>query len=202
MTETIPATYLNRPETGYLYVALLSEDAQAKISGLLKALTEELPGVLWPMPPQAMHTTLCEVIQSRKNYSEGKDVLFASHQKEYVEGAAEVLLSIPRFSVVFNYIEVSPEAIIVRTEDGGAFNDIRAKLLDHINLPTETKRPPNIIHSSIARYLQAIDIEDVRAAAAKHTISFEEPITEFKLLKTIVPPLLQYKEIASFPLTP
>lgn len=201
MTETIPATYLNRPAIGYIYVALLSENTQTEIGSLLNQLSKELPGVIWPMPAQAMHTTLCEIIQSRKTYSEDKDALYASHRQEYEVGAAEVFRPIPSFSVLLNHIEVSPEAIIIRAEKGNAFNYIREKLLGHITLPAETKRPPDVIHASIARYLCPVDVEDVRAAVAKHTIALAEPITEFKLLKTLIPPLLKYEEIASFPLT-
>jgi len=200
MTETIPATYLNKPETGYFYAALLSENAQVKVSGLLQELTEELPEIIWPMPPEAMHITLCEIIQARKVYSQDKDTLFTDREDEYVHGAAEVLRSIPRFSVMFNRIEVSPEAIIIRTENGSAFNSIREKLLGRITLPDETKRPPNIIHSSIARYVEAVDIERVQSVMAKYSIMLEEPITEFKLIKTLVPPLLEYEELAGYPL--
>lgn len=200
MSETVPAEYLNEPAVGYVYVALLSETAQQKITNLLQAMSQELPDVIWPMPPEALHITLCEVVQSRKNYTQDKDALFAQREQEYLDGAAKVLSGIKAFSVVFKCIEVSPDAIIVRTEEGAAFNDIRAKLLGHITLPTETKRPPDIIHSSIARYKQTVDLEVVRAVAAEQTIDIEEPITEFKLLRTLVPPLLQYEEIASFPL--
>ncbi len=200
MIETAPAPYINEPAIGYLYVALLSKSAQEKISKLLQAMHAELPDVIWPMPPEALHLTLCEVIQARKPYSEDKETLFKRREQEYLTGAADALSTVSPFTVRIDQIEVSPEAIIVRSRDGTAFNDIRAKLLGHISLPDETKRPPDIIHSSIARYTRSVDIEAVRAVATRQALSFNEPITEFKLLKTLVPPLLQYEEIASFPL--
>lgn len=200
MLETVPAQYINEPAIGFVYVALLSENAQQKITQLLADISQELPGVVWPMPPEALHLTLCEIVQSRKEYSEDKEELFDKRKQEYTEAAAEVLTEIPRFSVTLDCIEASPEAIIVRTKDSSAFNGIRARLLERITLPEETKTPPNITHSSIARYLKATDVEAVRAVLAKHTVQIEEPITEFKLLKTLIPPLLSYEEITSFDL--
>lgn len=198
--ETIPAQYLNEPSIGYVYAALLSEHAQSKITELLESMRQELPGIIWTMPPDALHITLCEVIQSRKPYSEDKDTLFARRQDEYFDGAAHALKGISVLNVVFNQIEVSKDAIIIRTQDGAPFNDIRATLLSHISLPDETKRPPGIIHSSIARYQQAVDIETVQSVAASHRINFTEEITQFKLLRTTVPPLLEYEELTSFTL--
>lgn len=198
MPQTVPAEYLNSPATGYVYVALLSQSSQEKITGLLEKLAMELPDVIWPMPQKAMHVTLCEIVQSRKSYSENKDTLYARRRQEYEVGAAEVLCRIPKFGITLDHIEVSPDAIIVRSGDGSMFNDIREKLLGRITLPEETKRPPNIIHSSIARYTKSVQMERVQAAVAKHTIEFKEPITEFKLLKTLVPPLLKYEELRSY----
>jgi hypothetical protein len=152
------------------------------------------------MPPKALHITLCEIVQSRKIYSYDKEALFELRSEEYFHGAGQVLTNTPAFSVVFDQIEVSLDAIIVRSSESAVFNDIRTKLLGSISLPDETRRPPDITHSSIARYLKRIDVESVRAAAANHTIGFAEPITEFKLLKTFVPPLLEYEELASFQL--
>lgn len=198
--ETVPARYLNEPATGYIYAALLSKHAQSKITELLESMRQELPGIIWTMPADALHMTLCEVIQSRKSYSEDKDTLFARRRDEYFDGAARALEGIPVFSVIFNQIEVSKDAIIIRTQDGTPFNEIRAKLLGNISLPAVTKRPPDIIHSSIARYQQAVNMETVQAVAANHHIDFTEEIAEFKLLRTTVPPLLEYEELASFAL--
>lgn len=147
MTKTVPAT--NIGQTGLLATAYglfvhPSEALQEEITKLLKAIEAKLPGVIWPMPANTLHFTLYEIIQP-KEYSENKEVLFKRHQHEYEELPAEILSSVKPITVNFNTIEASPYAIIVRGEDNGTFNKIRAQILEQLPVVAESKQPPDII---------------------------------------------------------
>lgn len=200
MTETIPADFIDKPETGYVYVALLSENARKKITSLLVHLSQELPGTIWPMPSDALHITLCEIIQSRKPYSEDKTDLYNAHRETYEQLPVEIFSHVEPFNVRFDTIEASEHAIIVRATDDGQFAALRSELTQNIPMPPETKTPPDIIHSSIARYTNAVDLAKVQTIVREHAVLFDEPIRGFTLLKTIVPPLLEYQEIKNYPL--
>lgn len=199
MTKTVPADYIGQQNLGYVLLALPSDNFKSHIATLLHELTAELPGAIWPMPPEQLHITLCEIIQP-KEYSQDKEVLFERHRNQYEHAPAEILAKVPKFTVTFDTIEVSPQAIIVRASNSDAFNAIRAKLVGAMQFPRETRTPPDITHSSIARYLKAIELEEVQAVVAKHWLLVEDEITQFKLIRTAIPPLQQYEILKTFPL--
>jgi hypothetical protein len=160
MTKTIPAEYIGRPNLGYVLVALPSEKTKARLATLLGELAVELPDVIWRMPPEQLHITLCEIIQP-KPYSEDKEKLYNLHKEEYENIPEQILSAMPKFTIALDVIESSPQAIIVRSSNPSSFNLIRSQLVQNMQLPTETRTPPDIIHSSIARYVLEVDLERV-----------------------------------------
>lgn len=199
MTKTIPANYIGQQNLGYILLALPSENFKNRISALLSELTTALPGVIWPMPPEQLHITLCEIIQP-KDYSQDKESLFKQHQDQYQNIPAEILSKTPMFTVTFDTIEVSPQAIIIKASDSSAFNAIRAQLVSAVPFPEETRMPPDITHCSIARYLKEVEQDTVQQIVSKHNLAIEEEITEFKLVKTISLPLQDYEILKALPL--
>jgi 2'-5' RNA ligase len=200
MLETIPANNIGQEEMGYVLLALLSDNAQSQITNLLGDLDRELPDTLWCMPPNALHITLCEIYQP-KDYGQDKTSLFEQNKQQYEDAARKVLADFSKIAVNFNAIEASTGAIIVRGQDDGSFNAIRAQLVERLPLPVETKRPPDIVHSSIARYTKAVSLDEVRRAVAGDQIDFSEEVTEFKLVRCTVQPLLKYEVMQTYPLT-
>ena len=79
-------------------------------------------------------------------------------------------------------------AIIAKAADSQPFNDVRAKLLLKIALPTGTKLPPDITHCSLARFNTVLDVESIRSLAGAIAIGFTEHVSDFKLLKGLGPP--------------
>jgi len=199
MTHTAAADFIGKENLGYVLLAFLSDSAQEQITSLLDDLSAELPGVLWIMPPQQLHITLCEIIQP-KEYSQDKELQFASWQEEYESTVAQVLATIPKLIVRFDTIEASPQAIILRASDSTQLNDIRAKLVASMQLPNETRTPPDITHTSIARYAEEVELEKVQEIVARHKIAIEEKITEFELIRNEILPLQRYSVLRTYPL--
>ena len=196
---TVPADFIGRYGLGYAFVAFPSAALAEEVSHIQRALGRVLPHSCWFMPPPTLHLTLCEIIES-KVYEQDKEKLYEANKDLYVAGAAQAFSGMPAFSVRFHRIEASADAIIVRGEDGGEFNALRRRLLKQFSLPQETKMPPPIIHSTIARYTQSIPLQAVRQAVKEQRLSIVEPITEFVLLKTTIRPLLEYEVLARYPL--
>lgn len=199
MVRTVPADYIGKQNLGYVLLAFPSRELKARVNALLAGLTAALPGAIWPMPPEQLHITLCEIIQP-KSYSQDKEALFNLHRKQYDEAPAEILATVPKFSVMFDTIEASPQAIILKASDSTRFNSIRARLVAAMPFPGETRTPPDITHCSIARYLKEVDLEKVQRIVATHSLTIKEEITEFQLVRTTVPPLQEYKTLKTFPL--
>lgn len=197
---TVPADYIGKESIGYALLAPVSENTKNQIISLLDSLSVALPGVLWPMPPKQLHITLCEIIQS-KTYSQDKETLYKLHKEQYENAPAQILSTLPKLTVTFNIIEASAQAIIVKSKDAASFNAIRAELVANMSLPSETRTPPDIIHSTIARYLKETELERVQEVVARHKIIIEEKVSEFKLIRSEIPPLQKYEVLRAYPLT-
>lgn len=200
MEKTQIAEYIDQPGNSYVYVALLSVALRTRISELLQNLQQTIGDGLYTMPGEALHITLCEVIES-KPYSQNVQQMYDERAQSLIDVPARILQSVTPISVHFNSIEVSPQAIIIRGKDTGSFAAIRAALATQLPLPPETKQPPTIIHCSIARFTKAIDLERVKELASDFTIDEQETIQAFHLVHTTRLPFSQYTVIRSFPLT-
>lgn len=199
MTMTVPADYIGEEKLGYSLLAIPSENTKRLIEKLLNELTVELPGTLWSMPPEQLHITLCEIIQP-KDYAQDKEDLFRLHQQQYENIPGEILSQFPEFAITFDVLEASPQAIIIRASDSSAFNSIREKLITNIQLPDETRTPPDITHSSIARYIKTVELESVQDIVTRHRVNITEEIVDFKLVRNEIPPLQKYKILKTFSL--
>lgn len=201
MLKTDPADFIGKTNLGYALLAFLSDNARNQVAALLQELSAALPGVLWTMPPEQLHITLCEIVQP-KEYSRDKDSLFASFQKKYQNTLVQILSDTPKLTVTFDTIEARPQAIIIKATNSSSLNSIRAKLTARMRLPDETRTPPDITHSSIARYLKEMDLEKVQGVVAAHTMNLREEITEFKLIRNEVLPLQKYEVLGTYLLPP
>jgi DNA-binding NarL/FixJ family response regulator len=199
MMRTNKTEYSDEQNIGYAIVAILSDDAKEQIISLLNELSTELPNVLLKMQASQLHITLCEIIQP-KPYTQDKEELYERHREEYENIPQQILAAIPNFTVTLDVIEASPQAIIVRSADPTSFNTIRSQLVQNMQFPSETRTPPDIIHSSIARYISEVDMEIVQKVIARHTISIKENITQFKLIRTVIPPLQKYDVVRTYQL--
>lgn len=199
MPKTVPDNVIGKSNLGYGLLSLLSKNASKQVAELLKKLSEDLPGAIWPMPPEQLHITLCEIVQP-KEYVQDKELLFETYRKEYLDVPAHILSSVPKFTVTFDTIEASSHAIIIRAGDSSQLNDIRAQLTANFKLPEETRTPPDITHSSIARYRKEVELEKVQAITAGYKIFIKEEMSNFVLVRNTLPPLQEYEVLRAYPL--
>jgi hypothetical protein len=202
MTElqTVPADFIGEYGIGYVLAARPSPEMVHVVTPSLQGLQKNLPGVVWPMPAETLHSTVCEIVESRP-YPFDKETWYADNQMACEMGIAKTLAGMEPFDVHFDTIEASANAVIVRGQDNGTYNELRARLLTHIDLAPGTKLPPPIIHYTIGRYLAKAELATAQNIVAQYGISHTETINSFSLLKTIVRPLLEYETLRIYPLT-
>lgn len=199
MTTTQIATNIGTKDNANGVCALLSPVGQQQVASLLEQISKELGDVVWCMPLSSLHITVCEIMQA-KPYPEDKEALFQQNQEQYKQALRAVLSNLEPIKVLFNRVEASPQAIIIRGSNDHVFDDIREKLVTSLPLPEGTKQPPTIIHSSIARFMKEIDFSIVEAVIAKLNVSFTQIITEFQLMHNVSPHNLHSEVAARFPL--
>jgi hypothetical protein len=184
MEKTIVADWINEEKVGYAVCAFLSPENQQKIATLQIELHRELPGVIWTMPDiTQQHLTLFEIVMNFRDYPEDREAIFKRHHASIDSELKAQLADQGPITVTLDTLEVSPSAIIVRGTDDGSFQRIRNAISDKHLLPDGTRTPPDIIHSSLARYVKEADVEHIRSVIAHHELSLVQTVTEFEMVR-------------------
>jgi len=181
---------------------LLSQSTQDKVRNLQNILVSELRDVAWATPPDALHITLLDWLAPLVDYGDDKEGVFEKIHFEYDAALAGILETIEPINVNFNGAIVSPSAIaiIADEESTQAFNDIRQKFLAKIDLLPNTKQPPNIVHSTIVRFVGEVALGDVKKVVDTLDIAFVEHVDSFQLVRETVLPMMDYSVIKRYPL--
>jgi hypothetical protein len=116
------------------------------------------------------------------DYGKDKDLLFQSLYDKYDSVISNILNNVGEIHITFDTIRVSSGAIFITGHDNGQFQSIRDEFMDKIDLAPGTKRPPSIIHATIARFVQEIDLTIVQQFASNQGINFTQHIESFRLV--------------------
>lgn len=168
--------YLSQSATGYMVNTLLSESTQNKIKALQDTFVSEFPDAVWLTPADALHVTLLDWLTPLAEYKEDKDVVFEKIKSEYDSGLSDILTTIRPIDATFNSLIVSQSAIAIVADETSTqiFNDIRQRFLERIDLLPNTKQPPNIVHSTIVRFVGEIALNNIKDFSETLDFSFIE----------------------------
>jgi hypothetical protein len=193
MRFTEPVDWVNKPFEGYIVNAKFSDENAQTIEDLIKEIGENFRDSVLCMPKRSLHITLLDWVAPLVDYSgENKSELFAKIRAEYDGAMESILSSLKPFEVRFNEIHVSPNTIFITGQDDGQFQAIRDQFLDKVQLIPHTKLPPKIIHSSLVRFTEKIDLDQVENYVKSMSINFKQTITEFRLIRTKREPMLEF----------
>ncbi|MBH1980459.1 hypothetical protein I8H89_02985 [Candidatus Saccharibacteria bacterium] len=149
-----------------------------------------------------MHITLMDWLAPLVEYSEDKDKLFEEIFPQYNAILEEILKDFEPINVSFSEFVVSASAIAIKGDNQGTeiFNQIREQFLSRVDLLPDTKRPPNIVHTTIARFIGSIAIEDVSNLLDKLSPSIDETVTGFQLVRETKVPMIEYSTLRHYSL--
>jgi hypothetical protein len=184
MEKTIPHPYLGKEFIGYVLNTAFAEEGQEAIIKLQREFSEYFGGAVYVPHPDTLHITLMDWLAPLVDYGRNKDDIFKEIHEEYDVVLRQSIKGVSPISVDFNQIGVSAEAIILIGQDKGQYQEIRSRFLGKVTLLPNTKMPPQIIHTTIVRYADAVDLQPVKDFAAKQTISFPHTTDAFRLLRT------------------
>jgi hypothetical protein len=198
MEKTIPASNLDDRCVGYVVNSGFSADNQALLSEIQSNFANEFSGALWIPKTEALHITLMDWLAPLVSYGRDKDEIFPEIFNEYDNAVNESVEGTAPIHVEFGVINVSSDAIFLTGEDRGQYQTIRDRFLGKVSLLPNTKLPPKIIHSTIARFTKSLDIDVVRTFAQSQTVAFEQLIDVFKLLRSTDTKMEDYKIIKTY----
>lgn len=198
--SAIPSPEIGQSATGYVINTGFSEQNTERLAELQQKLAEQLPDSVWFQPADSTHVTLLDWVAPLVDYGSDKNALFADFQTQYGDIINRVFEQEPEISVEFTEVRASPKALFIVGEDDGSFQRLRETLLGAVELLPGTKPPPRIIHATIARFTETIDLALVAKAARSTDVEFTQPVTEFRLVKELVIPMLDYQVLERYPL--
>lgn len=181
--KTIISDNLGLEVKGYVINSGFSEENQKLIETIQNKLKNKFENSIWLFPQTSLHITLMDWFAPLVKYSEDPDVLFNRYKAEYEKVLTDILGEQDAIKIHFNTIEVSPTAIYLQGTDEGSYTRIRNKFLQKIELVSGTKKPPKIIHSTIARFDKEINLLEVKDFVASLNIDFYETVSKFRLIK-------------------
>ncbi|MGY1636890.1 hypothetical protein ACI78V_09575 [Geodermatophilus sp. SYSU D00742] len=191
---------LFRQVEGYMVNTGLSDRALGEIRRVQRLLSEVAPGLLWMTPPEALHITLLDWIAPLVPYDERRSELFARVRPQFDGCLRPLLESCPPIDVRFQQVVVGTDAIILRGTDDGTFGRIREDFVTGVMLHPQTKRPPRIVHTSIARYREVREIDELSAKADSIPLDLTERITSFRLVRENRIPMIDFDLLGTYQL--
>lgn len=201
MDLTQPVDWVNEPFIGYVMNAEFSDDNAKILMELIDLIKVMFSDAVFCPPRSALHITLLDWIAPLIDYDgQDKDALFADIKPSYDKAMSEILATINPITVRFDTVKVSPSTIYVVGHDNGEFQQIRKQFVDKVDLLPNTKLPPQIIHSSIARFTRPIELSLVDTFIANQQLDITQVISNFRLIHTTREPNLEFNTLKRYEL--
>ncbi len=197
-----PVDWVDRPFIGYIVNGWFSNENKETLGQLIGDIGETFQDNVFCMPLGSLHITLLDWLAPLENYEgQDKDKLFARIRPDFDKAMSEVFSITKPFTVHFDELKVSPSTIYVVGHDNGEFQKIREGFIKKVDLLPNTKLPPQIIHSSLARFTKPIDLNIAESFIAGKKLDLTQEINGFRLIRTAREPMLQYEIIKKYKLT-
>lgn len=177
-----------------------SEANCQKVATFQQRLAAHFSDTLWLTPPETLHITLMDWIAPLVDYGTDKEALFKELFPGYDRVFTKLLQQQAPITVHFDTVKVTPGAIILIGHDDGSFKRIRDGFLQQIELLPNTKQPPTIIHSTIARYKTEQNMQPIIDFVATQRLAFDHIVAHFRLAQEQIVPMLDYNLLKEYPL--
>ena len=201
MQLTEVSEYKNHKVSGYMLNVGLSKENQQIIAAINEKIKSTFGDVILNQPGNALHITLMDWVTPLTKYEEDWDGLFARLYPLYDETFSKLVEDVSPFTIVFDTIKVSPAAIFIQGHDNGQFQRLRNTFAQEIQLVAGTKPAPKIVHCTIARFDQEIELQAIEEYVASLSINFDQQIDTFRLVNEIDMPMLSYEVIKNYELS-
>ncbi len=200
MVKTIIGADIERRVIGYMVNAELDPDNQNAIKQVQDSITNEFGEAVWAAPRDSLHITLLDWLAPLVDYGRDKTELFDELQEQYDQALTRSLARVSLIAVRFTTISVGQSAIFISGRDNGEFAQVRNDFIENVTLLPDTKLPPTIIHSTIARFKEEVDLGPIQDFVSQLSIDFVQPVSQFRLVKESVDPMLEFETIKEYPL--
>lgn len=201
MAMTEPVDWIGKPVLGYAVSARFGDSNRKILAELISQIELAFPGTTFSAPSASLHITLLDWVAPLVNYNgQDKDGLYRQVKADYTKAIKNILAGFGPISVRFTEIRVVPSGIIIVGQDGGQFGDIRRQFNQRVEVLTGTKPPPEIVHSTLARFTVVTEIEPYVDFIRGKSIDMPQVVDEFVLTRSLMEPMLDYEIVQRFSL--
>jgi hypothetical protein len=200
--HSTPVNWVGENHLGFVVNAAFSLENSTRISEWLEGLHRQTPEGLYTMGSEGLHITVLDWVAPLFDYAgTDKRSLYANLRESYDPAFRSITSSMAYFEVNFDEVRVTPGAIILLGHDNGQFQTLRGRFMGAVELPAGGKQPPNIIHSSLARFIAPeIELSPVEEYANTHPLTLTQNISEFRLVETRREPMQDFTVIDTYKL--
>ncbi len=200
LIHTQPVDFVGKSHLGYAVHARITGDAAKAIQEWLTKFSTAFPGGTYCMPPDGLHCTLLDWVAPLFDYDGvDKRQLFERLRQSFEPALIRALAHIESFTVRFDQIKITPTTVILLGSDNGQFNRVRSDFMSQVQLPAGGKLPPEIIHSSIVRFVEpSLQMCALQDYAAEHPILAMQHIREFRLVESRREPMQDFTVLKTY----
>ena len=180
---TIPDPAIGQPCHGYLVIAPVPQAVRDQISELQQQIQADFPdNNFWFPHDEQLHITFAHIITPNAPHGEESTVLWERIKSDAFRALQAAVPANLSINLALDTPTAYPAAVIVQGTDDGSFARMRQAFVGGLDLPPASRRPPEIIHATIARYYDALPLADVQASLSRHKFSATFTVTQFHII--------------------
>jgi hypothetical protein len=179
---TIP-TDTSAQTNGYIVIGSYSRENQQVIHRIQDQLRSSLPGIrFWFPRGDQLHITFAHIITPEVTYHKNSTELYADLKSSAIDSLRGAIPQNLDVEIIFDKVEAFPAAIIIKGRDDGSYARMRAGFINKFSLPEQTRKPPEIIHTTIARFENEAPFDEIEKFVYGLNISFTQETSELLLI--------------------
>lgn len=183
MTQTTVAP-LSRDCESYILITLLGRQAHDTMVAPVQTMLAEAFGqdAFWLPDGTQSHITFAHILSPDAEYATPPGEIFAQIKDAAIASAQKTFGAAAPVTVTFDTVEAFPGAIILKGHDDGTIDRLRSEFISGFDLPEGSRKPPAIIHTTVARYKKPLNLEAVQTLVASKPVSHSFTVSKVQLI--------------------
>ena len=195
MIRTNPSEDVGKILDGYMTNIPFADSAARQVLSLQQSIEAQLGSAAWSQPVSSLHVTLFDFIAPKIQYDEPHKTIYTQEKAKINDVLCQLAQEFSSFTIFLDTICASQDAIYIKGSDNGSVDLIRKRFLELYTLDHRTKRPPQIIHSTIMRFTDNVALTNVERIISTESIAVSIPVTYLRLTHETQIPMLGYEEL-------
>ncbi len=189
------------PGVGYLLMIRPDPAAAAALADVQRQVLAFEPALL-RQPESQLHTSIAWLLPVRRQFSEPKDALWASHGDGWLASIAAITEATRPMRLRYRRLVAADAAIIALAAEPNPVGRLRRELTAALGLPWPiTYSSVETVHTSLFRYRQPLaDPAGLLRRLESLVIDIETAVSELLMVRESIYPTLAYEVLRRLPL--